>query len=350
MKIFVGMDLGSKTVAYCVMDERGKVLDRGKIRWERSEWERVLGRYGREHVEVAFETGPEGYRAKGVLEELGIGMYPFHAASFPKIWRSKKKTDRLDAERICQALKSGGLPERVHLPGKEEERLRNLVREWELRLKTIQMHINRVRGVGRCRGVKLPEWNRDRAERWWEEAFRLFEEGDRGLLNRSCRTVLAELQGMEELEEGIQQQVLKAGHGERVKLLQSVPGIGEVTSRAVAAYAGNGLRFKNGRKFAAYVGLTPTVDQTGVQAARLGHITRQGPSVLRRLFVQAAQTASRTKAFQRTRWWKWFHRLQARRGRKIAVVALARKLAEVCYAIIRDGEAWNEKRLWPMTA
>jgi transposase len=197
--------------------------------------------------------------------------------------------------------------------------------------------------------VTLPEWNRDRSERWWEEAIAFFEEADRGFLERSYRTALSELQGLEELEEEIQRQVLKAGHGERVKLLQSVPGIGEVTSRAVVAYAGNGLRFRSGRKFAAYIGLTPTVNQTGVQAARLGHITRQGPSVLRRLFVQAAQTASRTKAFRRTRWWKWFHRLEARRGRKIAVVALARKLAELCYAIIRDGEAWNEERLWPMT-
>jgi transposase len=350
MRIFVGMDLGSKSVAYCVMDERGRVLDRSKMGWEVEEWKRVLGRYGRELVEVAFETGPEGYRAKGLLEGLGIEMYPFHAASFPKVSRSKRKTDRLDAERICQGLKAGGLPERVKLAGKEEERLRNLIGEWELRIKTIQMQVNRVRSMSRCRGVELPEWNRGKAEEWWERVIGLFDEADRGSVKRSYRTVLSELQGLEELEEEIREQVKRSGHGGREELLESVPGIGPVTSRAVVAYLGDGKRFKNGRKFAAYSGMTPTVDQTGIRKAQLGHITRQGPAVLRRLFVQAAQSASRSNTLRRTRWWKWFERLQARRGRKIAIVALARKLAEACYAIVRDGTKWNEERLWPTVA
>jgi transposase len=332
------------------MDETGRIVDRGKMGWDLIEWQQALDRYGRENVETAFETGPEGYRAKHMLEEMGIAMHPFHAASFPAIWRSKKKTDRIDAERICHALKSGGLPERVHLAGEEEERLRNLVGEWELRLKTIQMQVNRVRGLARCRGVELPKWNRGKAAEWWEQVIGLFAEADRASLRRSYRTVLSELQGLDELETELEEQVRKAGHGERIGWLRSVPGIGNVTSRAVAAYAGDGKRFRNGKKFTAYLGLTPTVDQTGVQVARIGHITRQGPAALRRLFIQAAQTATRTISFRRTRWSKWFHRLQARRGRKIAIVALARKLAEVCYAILRDGTEWSEERLRPMAS
>ena len=331
-----------------MMNEAGKIIERGKLRWDVEEWERVLGKYGRGSVEVAFETGAEGYRAKVLLESLGVEMYPFHASSFPAIWRSKKKTDRIDAERMCQALRAGGLPERVKLAGKEEERLRNLVTERELRLKSIQMQVNRVRGLARGRGVELPVWNRAKNQGdWWEKVEGLFKEEDRGAVRRSYRTVLTEMQGLEELKEEIEEQVRRAGHEERVRFLESVPGIGPVISRAVVAYLGDGQRFKNGRKFGAYNGMTPSVDQTGIRQAQLGHITRQGPSVLRRLFVQAAQCALRCQAFQRTRWWEWFQRLQRRRGRKIAIVALGRKLAQVCYAMVREGEKWDEVRLWP---
>jgi len=215
-------------------------------------------------------------------------------------------------------------------------------------LKSIQMQLNRVRGLARCRGVELPSWTRKKAGEWWEEVIRLFEKADQSSVKRSYRTALSELQGLEELDTELEEQIGKAGHTERVGWLRSVPGIGEVTSRAVVAYAGDGKRFRSGKKFAAYVGLTPTVDQTGVQAVRIGHISRQGPASLRRLFIQAAQAATRTKSFSRTRWNKWFYRLQARRGRKIAIVALAKKLSEVCYAILRDGKEWSEERLWPM--
>jgi transposase len=77
----------------------------------------------------------------------------------------------------------------------------------------------------------------------------------------------------------------------------------------------------------------------------LGHITKEGPPILRRLFIQAARASLRGKKMAGTQWKEWYEQLAKRRGKKIATVALARKIAEVCYAIVRDGTVWDPSRL-----
>ncbi len=80
MKILAGMDLASESVEFCVMNEAGKQLKRGKMGWAPAKWKGFVEGYGAENLVVAFETGPEGYRAKRMLEPLGVEIYAFHAA------------------------------------------------------------------------------------------------------------------------------------------------------------------------------------------------------------------------------------------------------------------------------
>lgn len=345
MRIFVGMDLGSKAVKYCAMNEVGVVLDRRSMGWEKEDWRRALGRYKGEVASIAFETGPESYRARELLEKLGIESYPFHAANFPAIWRSKRKTDKIDAMKICRALRSGGLPSRVELANREEAKLRNLVSEWEGTLKTIQAQVYRVQGLARQRGVSLPPYNRERGEKWWGETIEAFGQEDRRAARRISVLALGGLQELDDLREEIREQIEKAGLKETWTRLQSIPGIGPITAGALVAFLGDGKRFRNARKFTAYIGIVPSVDQTGEQGARLGHLTKEGPAVLRRLLVQAAQTAIRGKQLQETRWRDWFYKVKKRRGGKVAIVGLARKIAEVCYSVASHQETWDPNRL-----
>lgn len=345
MRIFIGMDLGSKTVKCCAINEVGGIVDRRTMGWEKGEWRGLLGKYAREEVVVAFETGPEGYRARDLLTELGIESYPFHAANFPAIWRSKRKTDKIDAMKMCRALRSGGLPPRVELPKREEAKLRNLISEWEMTLKTIQAQVYRTQGLARQRGVSLPSYRRERGEEWWGETIRAFGAEDRRAVRRIAVLGLGGLQELEDLREEIREQIEKAGLTKLWSLLQSIPGIGPITAAALVAFLGDGRRFRNARKFTAYIGIVPSVDQTGEQGARLGHLTKEGPAVLRRLLVQAALTAIHGRQLQETRWRDWFHKVKKRRGGKVAIVALARKMAEVCYAVARNQEVWDPSRL-----
>ncbi len=174
MSIFAGFDLSSESVEYYVQNGRGRVLKRGTMSWSKRKWKGFVEEFGSEDLKVAFETGPEAYRAQRILKSLGVETYPFHAGHFPSIWKTKKKTDRIDAKKICQALKMGGLPERVILPEDQEAILRNLTTERELTLKQIGQRRNRVRGLARQWGARLPKYDYCHPERWWEEVVEAF--------------------------------------------------------------------------------------------------------------------------------------------------------------------------------
>jgi len=350
MKILAGMDLGSESVKYCVMDESGTLLKRGTMGWSEKRWKAWVEQWGVENLEVAFETGPEAHRAERRFRAWGVRTYPFHAGSYAVVCRSKRKTDKIDAGKIVRGLRGGYLPARVVLPDDETLCLRNLVSERQLHQKQLLQAYNRVHSLARQWGVGLPKYQGELAERWWHEVVECFEGGLGRMVQRIQCSALSSLQALEQLEEETAAQVEAAGLAEVQQRLQSVPGVGPVVSQALVAYLQEGARFSNGRQFASYVGLVPSVDQTGKQPAHLGHITREGPAVLRRLLVQAAHAALRGQQLNRTRWKQWYTRLEKRRGRKRAIVALARKLGVLCYALVRDGTRWEPDRLRRVSA
>jgi len=132
---------------------------------------------------------------------------------------------------------------------------------------------------------------------------------------------------------------LFAASNKSIKLLRSIPGVGRCTAEVVVAYLDNPQRFENGRQVSAYAGLVPKQFQSG-ETDRQGHISRRGPSLLRKMLVEAGWVLLRYNS--------WAQRLMQRlsRGqktrRKQAIVALARKLLVRCWAMLRDSTAWRE--------
>jgi transposase len=119
----------------------------------------------------------------------------------------------------------------------------------------------------------------------------------------------------------------------RVGVLTQIRGVGPYTAMLVIAEIGDVSRFPNARKLCAWAGLTPTVRSSDGKA-RLGHISKQGSRALRWALVEAAQHAPRDTGPPRDA----FERIAERRGRKVAKVAVARKIATLCYYGLRDGE------------
>jgi transposase len=106
----------------------------------------------------------------------------------------------------------------------------------------------------------------------------------------------------------------------RVKMLRTLPGVGEFTALVMVAEIGDVSRFGSARKLAAWAGLTPTVRGPDLKV-RHGHISRQGSAWLRWAMNQAAQTAKRSPQFAAS-----YAAISKRRGKKIATIAIARKL------------------------
>ena len=114
--------------------------------------------------------------------------------------------------------------------------------------------------------------------------------------------------------------------------LMTHPGVGPLTALAFELVIGTAQRFHCGKQIASYVGLVPSEESSG-DRRRLGHISKQGNALLRFLLVEAAQVTVRSQPQWRS---KFFH-LAIRRGRKIAKIAMARKLAVHLYWMWRQG-------------
>jgi transposase len=132
-----------------------------------------------------------------------------------------------------------------------------------------------------------------------------------------------------ELSKAIEQEVEKCP---AARQLMTHPGVGPLTALAFVLIIGEADRFQCGKQVASYLGLVPLEDSSG-NRRRLGHITKQGSSMLRFLLVEAAQVTARSLP----EWRNKYQHLMMRRGRKIAKVAMARKLAVRLYWMMREG-------------
>jgi transposase len=132
--------------------------------------------------------------------------------------------------------------------------------------------------------------------------------------------------------------------------LMTVPGIGPIISSAVVAAIGTGSGFKQGRDFAAWLGLVPKQESTG-DRTKLGRISKRGNKYLRTLFVQAAHVViERRPAAAMRALWPWIHRASKRLvHRNLLAIALANKLARIAWAVLARGHDY-EPRITPNAA
>jgi transposase len=129
---------------------------------------------------------------------------------------------------------------------------------------------------------------------------------------------------------------------EDCRLLASVPGIGPVVATALVGTVGDPLQFKNGRQFAAWVGLTPRQRSSGGKTM-LGGITKHGDTYLRTMFVQGAHAVMRFADRRTDRQALWLKQLRQRRHRNVAVIALANKIARIAWAVLARRDAYRAR-------
>ena len=130
----------------------------------------------------------------------------------------------------------------------------------------------------------------------------------------------------------------------RVLRLRSVPSIGPVTAAAFLAAIDDAQRFRHAHQLEAYLGLVPGERSSG-ETQRRGAITKAGHSRPRWLLIQAAVSILRRRPPQAEDLRTWALRIAARRGKQVAVVALARRLAGILYALLRDGSVFEPQRV-----
>jgi transposase len=293
----------------------------------REEAEQFYGALKERSVRVGMEASGHARWFERLLAEFKFELWIGDAAEIRTKRVRKQKTDRQDAQLLLRLMVEDRFP-RIWVVDAENRDLRQLL--WH-RHRLVQM---RTRVMNQLHVVALNEGLR-RKKALWRPAGR--SELESLVLapwaSRRRQDLLDLLDQftpkIQELTRALEEEVEKRPVTRR---LMTHPGVGPLTALACELVIGTPERFHNGKQIASYVGLVPSEESSG-DRRRLGHISKQGNSLLRFLLVEAAQVTVRSSRQWRS---KFFH-LAMRRGRKIAKVAMARKLAVHLYWMWRQG-------------
>lgn len=347
---FVGIDQSKKSFEVCIVSDDGPDIKRHKF-LTTSEGIHSFTKILKSTDVVGLETGNNAFRlAKHILNQCLCTVHVLNAGDLHVIFRSLKKTDKEDALRIARFLRRH--PEQelptVRIPDDEEMAMRALASHQESLQKMRTHRINELHSLLWNAGETTPGKNSLKRKAIRQEYMNLLNNAYRNIAYRICEAIdLLEQQEKEIVKE--QQEMLRK-RNEEVAISMSMPGVGIQTAFVIAAFLGNMERFGDKRQLGHYSGFTPKVDCSGIQN-RYGHITKKGPKQLRRVMNQAAWGSLRSVDGDRFR--EMYERIKARRGAKIAIVAVSRKMLELLYIMhtrqqLYDGCVDHEKLIKKM--
>jgi transposase len=333
--IIIGVDFHPEFQQIALVDTDTGELEERRLHHpqEAEEFYREVVNQGKT-VRVGMEASGHGRWFERLLSELQIELWIGDAAEIRTKRVRKQKTDRQDAQLILKLMLKDDFP-KIWVPSWENRDLRQLLWHRHRMVQARTRIMNQLQAVALNEGLRCKKrlW---RTERPRLESFQLAPWASRRrhdlleLLDRLNPTIA-------ELSQAVEQEVEKFPEAQR---LATHPGVGPLTALAFVLIIGEAERFQCGKQVVSYLGLVPLEDSSGGRR-RLGHITKQGSSILRFLLVEAAQVTVRSLPEWRRR---YFH-LMMRRGRKIAKVAMARRLAVCLYWMMRQGwdyQQWVE--------
>jgi len=330
---YVGLDVHKKFIQVCMLDAQG-----GKVREERvlTEHAALQGFAQRLTAEdqVAMEACSFAWNLYDLLEPYAGGITVCNAYQTRAIAQAKIKTDKVDARTLADLLRCGYLPA-VWVPDATARRVRSLVSYRHRLVHRLISVKNQIQSLFTRHFLQCPHSDLfGKQGRQWMAA-------QRGLL---WDYEQVQLEGLLSLLGQIEQQRTEvettlaglAWRNEEARLLMTIPGVDYPVALAVLAAIGDITRFECPQKLCAYLGLVPSVHQSG-NRQWYGRITKRGNVGARWMLVQAAHQLTRLCTPLRP----FYERLRAKKGRSVAIVAVARKLATLVWHLLTHREPYR---------
>ncbi len=324
MKRVIGMDI-HRTFAEVVVWEAGKLRPAGKVDMTRPGLEE-FGRSLTREDEVVVEATGNAMAVVRVLEPRVARVIVANPLQVKAIAHARVKTDKIDAGVLASLRAADFLPD-IWLPDADTERLRRQV----ARRNQVVRHRTRIKNEVHAilHAHLVPPCPHDlfaRLGRAWLGRQELPDD-ERGAIERHLRELDRLGEDLDALDRDIAQMVINSPE---VRRLLTITGVNLIVAAGLVAAIGDIRRFASPEKLVSYVGLNPRVRQSGLGLAQHGRISKQGRSHARAMLVEAAWAACKTPGPLRA----FFLRIRARRGHQVAAVAVARKLAVLCWHLL----------------
>lgn len=330
--VYGAIDLHLRYSQVRIIDDAGCVQRDQRVVTSHERLQAAFAGHGR--VRILLETGTESEWVAQALEAAGhdvIVADPNYAPMYGAL-RRKVKTDRRDVAALAEANRRGWYRP-AHRTSTAQRATKQLLRSRRLLVHMRTSAVSLLRSLLRQDGYRLSSGS---CETVPARVARLALPSELAEtlapLCRQIATLTAELHAMD-----ARLQTRTAGDA-IVARLRTVPGVGLVVATTFRAFVDRGERFAHAGQVSAAIGLVPREDSSAERRHR-GHITKAGPRELRSLLVQAAWVCWRHPGSAALK--AWGDRLAARRGKRIAVVALARRLSRILFALWRNGTTFD---------
>jgi transposase len=334
VKKFIGVDLHKKTIVICVVNQAFQILHRK--RFYCSETERIAAWLATQRpFELVVEATASYEWFVQLVETQAERVVLAHPGKLRVIAESTRKSDKIDAQVLAEFLAHGMIPT-AHRPTPRQREHRRLVRYRH----EVQGHITSLK----CRIRRiLADYNADRADLFSAKGRAAAAElkllpADRFVLDELWAALEQSFQRLQRAEQALRAFARSdpPADGQARRRLKSIPGVGEITIDVFLAEVADVRRFSSQKKLAAYAGLSPAFRESAGRRREQG-ITHRGSPLLRWVLVQAAWRLVRRDA----RWKRIFEGLAKRRGRKKAIVAVARRLLGLMMAIVVNDQPYR---------
>jgi transposase len=349
--MILSMDLGKFNTVCCLYDTKTRQARFETIATKRNHINSLLGDPLGPFGDIAPDLvvmeacGPSGW-INHVCRSRGLETIVCSTNDEAWSWKNTKpKTDRDDALKLAK-MASMHMLTPVHMPSPRGQQKRAIIKYRKMIDSRITQVKNSIRsifvGVGIDIDTGKKAWCSGRAH---IDSFRMPlekckpEELWKGQLDMELTHLDHLAKQMTQMEKRLDDD---AKNDKFIQLLITIPGVGRKTAEALVATIDDPHRFKNARQLSSYLGLTPKLYQSG-ETERVGRISKRGPRMLRGMLMECAWASLRYNAWAKATYERIHGGSKTRR--KKAGVALARKLAAIAWAMMRDEKPWDTKRL-----
>jgi transposase len=336
---YIGIDIHKQYFVATVMHDNGKVLGREMVSTDREAIRDYFSRVGSKDelsavIEACYEWSYFYDEIRDKVKELKVA----HPLKTRLIAEARIKTDTIDADALAHLLRADLIPE-AYAPEFETRDKKNLLRYRSSLVKTRTMLKNKVHAVLARNYIEEKGFRKltdkfGKKGKGYIRGFKL-RGNDTEILNHYV-DLIEYIEGkLNDVERRIRESFKI---DETCKLIESIPGIGEILAVMIRYEIDEIDRFSSTSRLCSYAGLVPSTYSTGGKTYQ-GRITKQGNRWLRWAMTEAAQ-----KAVIKDIWLgRYYERIAKRRGTKRARIAVARKLLEIIYRIWRERRPYCKK-------
>ena len=345
MDKYIGFDIDCKKTVVCVYQKNGS-SKYDTIGPDIESMKKFLQTEKRDcsgNVHLVYEvSGQAGFLYDSLVDSVD-SLTVANPSKMTWIFRTSKKNDRIDAYKMAKLLYMDEMPA-VYMPSKEVRQWRETILHRKKTVTKLVKVKNQIRATFKGQGYNKPMHSGG----WWKKSNLLW-------MREICRRDMGEfelwhlhLSNLLDEFDLLKMQIKNTtAYLDRYlatqpggKLLMSIPGTGPRTAEAVLAYTDDVSRFDNFKQYCSYFGMVPKLDESG-SSRRLGHITKHGPAAVRWVICESSWMAIRkSKALN-----DFYERVRCGQDgrKKIAIVAVGRKVLSIMRAMLISGELYNEK-------